>query len=262
MFKNLSFEIKYLPWTSNTGPYWQNPTSKHSIKVPPLTTQNFNGNPLKYHEWINKFFCLEHNNISITDTRRITYLQNAKTGKRKDVIQAYSCEPAFNSTALNDLMSNFGSLTLVWNAFINQLKNWKSTHDYNKQNFVASASFWKRLVQAFQYLGYTADLQSSTLMKKAEEKKLHNIFIRRTEHTTASIESPATLVELQKWLEVQAHVYDSAPPFPPLNNAITTFLRKRKPIKMSRKPYTSDLFRLSKMQPNQRFELLARAIFA
>ena len=114
--KNPSFEINSLPWT-------------HSIKLPPLTIQTFNGNPLKYHEWINKFFCLVHNNTSITDTHRITYLQNAVTGKTKDVIQAYSCDPAYYSTALNELMSYFGDPTIVVNAFINQLENWKSTND-------------------------------------------------------------------------------------------------------------------------------------
>ena len=34
----------------------QNPASKHSIKLPPLTIQNFNGIPLEYHEWIIRFF--------------------------------------------------------------------------------------------------------------------------------------------------------------------------------------------------------------
>ncbi|XP_075247137.1 uncharacterized protein LOC142340448 [Convolutriloba macropyga] len=63
-------------------------------------------------------------------------------------------------------------------------------------------------LQAFQYLGYTADLQSSTLMKKAKEKVPHNILLKWTEYTVTSIETPATLVEFQKWLEVQAHVYD------------------------------------------------------
>ena len=30
-------------------------TNKNSIKLPPITISNFNGNPLKYHEWINNF---------------------------------------------------------------------------------------------------------------------------------------------------------------------------------------------------------------
>ena len=66
----------------------------------------------------------------------------------------------------------------------------------------------KRSVRAFQYLGYTADLQSSTLMMKAKEKFPHNILLKRTEHTVTSIETPTTLVEFQKWLDVKAHVYD------------------------------------------------------
>ena len=33
-------------------------TNKSSIKLPPITTPNFNGNPLKYHEWINNFSTL------------------------------------------------------------------------------------------------------------------------------------------------------------------------------------------------------------
>ena len=105
-------------------------------------------------------------------------------------------------------MSYFADPTTVVNAFINQLENWKSTNDYNKQNFVAVALFLKRLVQAFQYLGYTADLQSPTLMEKAKEKVPHNILLKWTEHTVTSTEKPTNLVEFQKWLEVQAHVYD------------------------------------------------------
>ena len=44
-------------------------TNKNCIKLPPITKSNFNGNPLKYHEWINNFFNLVHNNTSRTDTQ-------------------------------------------------------------------------------------------------------------------------------------------------------------------------------------------------
>ena len=87
---------------------------------------------MKYNEWM-KFFCLVQNNSSITETDRITYLQNAATGKAKDVIQAYSCDPAYYSTPLNELMSYFVEPTIVVNAFINQLENWKSTNDYKNK---------------------------------------------------------------------------------------------------------------------------------
>ena len=45
-------------------------------------------------------------------------------------------------------------------------------------------------------------------MKKSKEKIQHNILIKRTENTIALIGKRATLSEFQKWLEVQAQVYD------------------------------------------------------
>ena len=144
-------------------------TNKNSIKLPSITISNFNGNPLKYHEWINNFFNLVYNNTSLTDTHRITYLQNSVVGKAKEKIQAYSCDPAYYAIALKELMDHFGDPSIVVNAFINQLEAWRPNNDYNKQSFVSFASFLKRLVQAFEYLGFKADLQNSTLMKKAKK---------------------------------------------------------------------------------------------
>ena len=183
-------------------------TNKNSIKLPPITISNFNGNPLKYHEWINNFFNLVHINTSLTDTHRITYLQNSVVGKAKEKIQAYSCDPAYYAIALKELMDHFGDPSIVVNAFINQLEAWRPNNDYNKQSFVSFASLLKRLVQAFEYLGFKADLQSSTLMKKAKEKIPHNILIKWTEYTITSIGNQSTVSDFQKWLEVQAQVYD------------------------------------------------------
>ena len=183
-------------------------TNKSSIKLPPITISNFNGNPQKYHELINNFFNLVHNNTSLTDTHRITYLQNSVVEKAKEKIRAYSCDPAYYAIALKELMDHFGDHSIVVNAFINQLEAWRPNNDYNKQNFVFFASFLKCLVQAFEYLGFKADLQSSTLMKKAKERIPHKILIKWTEYTKTSIGNQPTVSDFQKWLEVHAQVYD------------------------------------------------------
>ena len=104
-----------------------------------------------------------------------TTLQNLVVGKDKEKIQAYSCDPAYYPIALKELMNQFGEPIIVVNAFINQLEAWRPNNDYNKQNFVSFASFLKRLVQAFDYLGFETDLQSSTLTKK-QKKKFHITF--------------------------------------------------------------------------------------
>ena len=147
------------------------------------------------------------NNTSITDTHRITYLQNSVSGKTKDLIHAYSCDPSYYQTALNELIRHFGDRDIVVNAFINQLKNWQMNFQ-NKQSFIAFSSFLKRLVQAFQYLGFTADLQSTTLIKKAKEKTPHHLVLKWTEHCLTELSSDPTLVDFQQWLELQAQIYD------------------------------------------------------
>ena len=180
---------------------------KHSIKLPPLKLQNFNGDPIHFHEWINNFNTMIHNNPSITDTHRITYLQNSVSGKAKDLIHAYSCDPSYYQTALNELIRHFGDRTIVVNAFINQLENWQMNFQ-NKQSFIAFSSFLKRLVQAFQYLGFTADLQSTALIKKAKEKTPHHLVLKWTEHCLTELNSDPTLVDFQQWLGLQAQIYD------------------------------------------------------
>ena len=148
-----------------------------------------------------------HNNTSITDTHRITYLQNCVSGKAKDLIHAYSCDPSYYQTALNELIRHFGDRTVVVIAFINQLENWQINFQ-NKQSFIDFSSFLKRLVQAFQYLGFTADLQSTTLIKKVKEKTPHHLVLKWTEHCLTDLNSDPTLVDFQKWLELQAQIYD------------------------------------------------------
>ena len=163
---------------------------------------------MHYHEWINNFFSKVNNNISITDTHRITYLQNSVSGRAKDLIHAYSCDPSYYNTALNEIMSRFGDPSVVVNDFINQLESWKCNSSYNKQSFIAFSSFLKRLVQAFQNLDFQANLQSSTLLRKAKEKVPHNMLLKWTEYTLTENVTTTTLVEFQKWLDVQARVYD------------------------------------------------------
>ena len=175
--------------------------------MPPLKLQNFNGNPIHFHKWINKFNTIVHNNTSITDTHRINYLRNCVSGKAKDLIHAYSSDPSYYQTELNKLIRHFGDRTIVVSAFNNQLENWQMNFQ-DKQCFVAFSSFLKRLVQAFQYLGFTADLQSTTLIKKAKEKTPHYFVLKWSEHCPTTLSSDPTLVGFQQWLELQVQIYD------------------------------------------------------
>ena len=148
-----------------------------------------------------------HNNTSIIDTHRITYLQNSVYGKAKELIHAYSCGSTYHQTALNEIIRHFGDRTIIVNEFNNQLENWQVNFK-NKQSFIAFPSFLNRLVQAFQYLGFKADLQSTTLIKKTKAKTPHHLVLKCTEHCLTELSSDPVLVDFQQWLELQAQIYD------------------------------------------------------
>ena len=184
-------------------------SNKQAIKLPPLSLPHFNGNPLRYHEWINNFVSMVHNNTGITDTHRIRYLQNSVSGKAKKIIESYSCNPAYYETALNELMNHFGDPSVVVSAFINQLESHGTPLIQIKKSFVKFSNFLKRLVQTFEYLGFQADLQSSTLLKKANEKVPYNILLKWTEHRLTTKAEPASLRSFQQFLELHAQIYNT-----------------------------------------------------
>ena len=184
-------------------------SNKQAIKLPRLSIPHFNGKPLRYHEWINNFFSMNYNNTGITDTHQITYLQNSVSGKAKQIIESYSCKSAYYETAQNELMNHFGDPSVVVSAFINQLESWHNTDSNNKKSFVAFSNFLRRLVQTFEYLGFQADLQSSTLLKKAKEKVPYNILLKLTEHRLTITAEPASLRSFQQFLELDAQIYDT-----------------------------------------------------
>ena len=121
------------------------------------------------------------------------------------MIHANSCDPSYYQTTLNELIRHIGDRPKIVSAFINQLKNWQINFQ-NKQSVIVLSPFLKRLAQAFQFLGCTADLQSTTLIKKAKEKTPHHLVLKRTEHFFAELSSDPTLEEFQQWLELQAEI--------------------------------------------------------
>ena len=93
-------------------------------------------------------------------------------------------------------------------AFKNQLESWQAT-DSNNKSFVAFSNCLKRLVQTFENLGFHADLQTSTLLKKAKEKVPYKILLKWTEHRLTTSAEPASLRSFQQFLEHHAQNYDA-----------------------------------------------------
>ena len=202
-------------WRSHPPPQY---VSNACIKLPPIQIPKFDGDPLAFHDWINIFKASVHDNTSISQTHRRTYLQNSVSGKAKDLIRGYSCNPAFYNVALAELESRFGSPQHIVTAYIHRLENWAHISSQNPHTLVSFFTFLKQLVQTFINLRFTADLQSSTVLTIAKEKLPHNLLLKWTEHTVKNNILSPTLLDFQQWLEIQARVLEAVEPNLPRPN--------------------------------------------
>ena len=186
--------------------------SNTCIKLPPIRTPKFDGDPLAFHDCINIFKASVNENTSISQTHRFIYLLNSVCGKAKDLIRGYSCNPAYYIFALVELESCFGSPQHIVTAYIHRLENCALISSQNPHTLVSFFTFLKQLVQTFIILRFTADLQSSTLLTIAEEQHPHNFLLKWTEHTVKNSILFASLLCIQQWLEIQARVLQTVEP--------------------------------------------------
>ena len=195
---------------------------KTTVKLPPIQIPSFDGNPLAFHDWLNVFNATVDSKTTISDTHRVTYLQNAVTGKAKELIKGYSCNAVFYKTALEDVTSRFGDTFIVVNAYIKQLETW-SAATKSRQSFVSFAAFLKQMVQTFKNMIFNADLNSSILTKLVKSKVSEDLLLKWTEYTVQNDIQDTDVHFLKNWLEVHAKIYDKLHnQFPSFNNAETS----------------------------------------
>ena len=202
-------------WRSHKPPKY---VSNACIKLPPIQIPKFDGDPLAFHDWINIFKASVHDNTFISQSHRITYLQNSVSGKAKDLIRGYSCNPAFYNVAFAELESRFGSPQHIVTANIHRLENWALVSSQNHHTLVSFFTFLKQLVQTFINLRFTADHQSSTVPTIAKEKLPHNLLLKWTEHSVENNILSPTLLEFQQWLKIQARLLEPLEPNLPRPN--------------------------------------------
>ena len=117
------------------------------IKLLPIQIPKFDGDPLAFHDWNIIFKASVHDNTSISQTHRITDLQNSVSGKAKDLIRGYSCNPAFYNVALAELESRIGSPQHIVTAYTHRLENWDHISSQNPHTLVSFFTLLKQLVK-------------------------------------------------------------------------------------------------------------------
>ena len=168
----------------------------------------FDSDPLQYHDWINTFKATVDSNRSITDTHRITYLQNSVTGPAKDLIKGYSYNPTFYAAALADIEKRFGDADYVVASYITKLETFTQSPLHDAKSITAYNTFIKEFTRIFSDLGFSSELTSSTVLRLAKDKLPKQLLVKWTEYTIQNAIAKPSLLHFQIWLELQTAVYD------------------------------------------------------
>ena len=184
--------------TLQPSTYIRTHTQPQAIKLPPLQLPMFDGDPLQYHDWINTFKATVDSNRSITDTHRITYIQNSVAGPAKDLIKGYSYNPTFYAAALADIEKRFGDADYIVASYIAKLESYPQFPLHDAKSITSYNTFIKEFTRIFSDLGFSSDLTSSTVLRLAKDK-LPNNFSSSGLNTPSRRQSPSPVYFISKF---------------------------------------------------------------
>ena len=191
----------------NSNPYHQRNTHR-SVKLPDIRIQKFDGDPLKWNEWNSMFSSIIHNNEDITDTERMSYLQNLVIGPAKDCISGFLCNPNFYSSALQELNRRFGKPQNVVGALRKELEAFQRQAMNDHAALIAFASLLRKVVQTFASHGFSADLNARYLLRIAQDKLPNPIKLKWTEHVVDNDLTNPGPTKLSNWMDRQSRAFE------------------------------------------------------
>ena len=141
-------------------------TSKRNDPLPEWKLADFNGDPLKWHEWYGQFKSAIDSQ-SLTDEFQLTYLKTLVTGKAKIAVAEFAYCGLMYKDALRTMERKFGQPQAVVSAHLDKLSNFPPLKMHNSDNIINYSAAISSLVGVFKSLSYDADLKSASLLNQA-----------------------------------------------------------------------------------------------
>ena len=127
--------------------------SQKNDPLPEWKLAEFNGDPLKWHEWYGQFKSAIDSQ-SLTDDVKLTYLKTLVTGKIKMAIAEFADCGLMYKDALRTLERKFGQPQAVVSAHLDKLSNFPPLKMHNSDNIINYSAAISSLVGVFKSLSY------------------------------------------------------------------------------------------------------------
>ena len=182
-------------------------TSKRNDPLPEWKLAEFNGDPLKWHEWYGQFKSAIDSQ-SLSDDVKLTYLKTLVTGRAKIAIAEFAYCGLMYKDALRTLERKFGQPQAVVSAHLDKLSNFPPLKMHNSDNIINYSAAISSLVGVFKSLSYDADLKSASLLNQAVQKFPANMKESWSLFTVKKHWVKPTLLDFNDWLKEKAEAHD------------------------------------------------------
>ena len=190
------------------------------VETPANTLDSFDGDPIRWSDWMSMFQSII-DDADISRNAKMQHLQNAVVGRAKEAIEGYGYSGELYTEALEKLESRFGKSHVVIKAHLNRLRKWVKLSDDRLHEVRRFSDVISTAVKAFKRLDYTNDLHAANNLNMVVDKLPHSLCVKWKEYRREKELKHATLLDFEKWIEVQAEVHDdfgirtSKPPLTP-----------------------------------------------
>ena len=102
----------------------------------------------------------------------------------------------------------FGKPHIVVKAHLNRLRKWVKLSDDRLHEVRRFSDVISTAVKTFKLLGYTNDLHAANNLNMVVDNLPHSLCVKWREYRREKELKHATLLDFEKWIEVQAEVHD------------------------------------------------------
>ena len=182
-------------------------TAAKKDHLPEWKLEQYNGDPLQWHEWIGQFRSAV-DAAPLSNDVKLTYLKTLVTGKAKVAIAEFAYCGTMYQEALKTLERKFGQPHAVVSAHLDKLSGFPLLKMHNSDNVIAFSATISALVGVFRSLKYDHDLSSAALLGQAVQKLPPNMKEAWSMHTVKKDWSRPTLLDFNDWLKDKAEAHE------------------------------------------------------
>ena len=177
---------------------------EHGRDTPKIELLRFDGTPIEWPRFVERFYEHVHNKPFSTDTRRMTQLRMHLDGQARKLVEGLGCDGKGYAIALQTLKKRFGHRSLIAHSLMEEVTKGEVVPPNNRRSLSIFHTALRNCIFTLNRMNFTSGLNFTENLRMAISRLPPNMrrswaktsqYIRRTEEPT--------LVHFEHWLSAE-----------------------------------------------------------